>query len=96
MLIICAAPRAAKWLTSPFAVRRLKASFQVLLGQLKPSLPIFSGFSAVFTDKWNEKRELVKDDADTVRRKIMQIERKSEQLMDRVVEADSPTLITGL
>jgi site-specific DNA recombinase len=74
---------------------KLEGDFEKLLGEMKPSKELFFLAADIFTDLWNIKRETAKLEADKIRLDIIQIERKTEQFFDRIVETDSPTLITA-
>ena len=74
---------------------KMEDDFAALLTGMRPSREIFALSKAVFSDAWDIQNACLKQDADTMRREIIKIDRKSEQFMDRVVEADSPTLITA-
>lgn len=74
---------------------KLEGDFERLLGEVKPSKEMFFLAADIFTDLWNIKRDTAKQEADRIRRDIIQIERKTEQFFDRIVEADSPTLVTA-
>ncbi|MBI1274499.1 recombinase [bacterium] len=74
---------------------KVEEEFEALLADLKPSPPLFFVASQMFTDLWNEQREALKLDGDTIRKEILMIERKTEQFFNRIVETDSPILITS-
>jgi site-specific DNA recombinase len=71
---------------------KLEGDFEVLLSEMKPSKEMFFLAADIFTDLWNIKRDTAKLEADKIRRDIIQIERKTEQFFDRIVETDSTTL----
>ncbi len=73
----------------------LESEFEALLNDLKPSVPVFITAATMFTDMWNEKREQVKLEAHDIRKQVLQIERKSDQLLERIVEADNLTIISA-
>ena len=49
----------------------------------------------LFTDLWNARRNDAKQEAEAIRRNLIQIERKIEQFLDRIAEADNSILITA-
>jgi len=71
----------------------IESEFEELLKQLQPSANLFALAFDAFTDFWNEKLETVDQDKAAIKRQITEFESKSKQLIDRLVEADSPTLI---
>lgn len=73
----------------------LEEEFEALLSEMKPSKDMFFLAAEIFTDLWNARRNHAKQEADTIRRNLLQIERKAEQFFDRIVEADNPILITA-
>lgn len=74
---------------------QIEGEFEKLLTKLKPPPEIFFAMAEIFTDLWNEKILSSKERANNIRKEIISIERKTEQLMDRIVEAESPTLIAA-
>ena len=74
---------------------KVEQDFEQLLGELKPSEQLFIMAIAMFTDMWDEKRKNAKLEAETIRREMTKVEKKVEQFFERIVEADSPTLITA-
>jgi site-specific DNA recombinase len=79
------------------SIRReeIEGDFEALLKEMKPSKEIFLLIAEMFTDLWNEQRDIAKLEAEKIRRDILQIERKTEQLFDRIIDTDSPILITA-
>jgi site-specific DNA recombinase len=74
---------------------KVEQDFEGLLTDLKPSEHLFFMAAEMFTDLWNEKRDMAKQEAESIRREVMQIERKTQQFFTRIVEADSETLIAA-
>ncbi len=79
------------------SIRRdvIEGDFEALLSACKPSKEIFFAAAAIFTDLWNKKRQTLASEADAIRRQVMLIERKSEQMLERIIAAENPTLITA-
>ena len=79
------------------SIRReqVEGDFETLLSKMKPSKEMLLLSADIFTDLWNAKREASKQEAEGIRRNILQIERKTEQFFDRISETDSQTLITA-
>lgn len=71
---------------------KLEGDFETLLRNMKPSKEVAAD---IFTDIWNKKREAAKQEAEHIRRDIIQIERKTEQFFDRITGTDSETLMTA-
>ena len=74
---------------------KLEGEFEMLLSEMKPSKDMFFLAAEIFTDLWNTRRNDAKQEADAIRRNLAQIERKTEQFFERIVEADNPILITA-
>lgn len=74
---------------------KLEGDFEALLRDMKPSKELFFVAAEIFTDIWNKKREAAKQEAEYIRRDIIQIERKTEQFFDRITETDNETLMTA-
>ena len=68
---------------------KLEGDFEALLRDMKPSKELFFVAAEIFTDIWNKKREAAKQEAEYIRRDIIQIERKTEQFFDRITETDN-------
>lgn len=74
---------------------KLESEFEALLSEMKPSKAMLFLAAEIFTDLWNAKRDNARQEADTIRRNLLQVERKAEQFFERIVEADNPILITA-
>lgn len=74
---------------------KLEGEFEALLSEMKPSQEMFFLAAELFTDLWNVRRNDAKQEADAIRRNLIQIERKTEQFLDRIAEADNAILITA-
>ncbi len=70
----------------------LEGEFETLLKELKPSAGLLEMVSQMFGDWWTLKEASA--DKDIIQQHLTQIDRKSQQLVDRVIDADSETLIT--
>ena len=73
----------------------VEGAFEKLLKTLKPSKPMFYVAAEMFTDLWENKKAKAKQEAESIRREVIRIERKSENLLERILETDSTTLITA-
>lgn len=74
---------------------KLEGEFEALLNEMKPVKDMFFLAAELFTDLWNVRRNDAKQEADAIRRNLIQIERKTEQFLDRIAEADNAILITA-
>lgn len=74
---------------------KLERDFEALLKDLKPAANLFTMAFEMFRDLWVAKEQSVEQDKQAIQNQITQIDRKSNQLVDRLVDADSQTLITA-
>ena len=74
---------------------KLEGEFETFLRDVKPAANLFAMAFEMFRDLWAAKEESVEEDRLAVQRQITQIGAKSKQLVDRLVDADSKTLITA-
>jgi site-specific DNA recombinase len=77
------------------SIRRdvLEGEFEALLATMRPTAGLFEVASAMFRDGWDQRRAQSNAIALRVKNQIAQIEKKAEQLVDRLVEASSDTLV---
>jgi site-specific DNA recombinase len=73
---------------------KMESDFEKLLSSMRPSDEVIELAKVTFDDAWQTQSQALKQDAEKIRKEIMLIERKSEQLMDRVIEADNPTMVS--
>ena len=73
----------------------LEGDFEVLLKELRPAANLFTMAFEMFRDLWEAKEQSVEQDKLAIQKQITQIDRKSNQLVDRLVDADSQPLITA-
>ncbi len=71
----------------------IEGEFEALLESLKPSESLFNVASAMFRKLWDERLRSQGERRASLETEIRGIERKVEQLLDRIVEADSPSVI---
>ena len=67
---------------------KLEGDFEALLKDLKPAANLFIMAFEMFRDLWAAKEQSVEQDKEAIQRQISQIERKSTQLLDRLVESE--------
>lgn len=71
----------------------VEAEFASLLATLKPSAELFELAKAMFTDLWNGRLAEAGQQAKSLDAQLKKLDTSIEQLVDRVVETDSPALI---
>ena len=74
---------------------KLEGDFLELLESLRPSKEIYAALREILTSAWEQRRRASTDRIAILKSELSQIERKTAQLMDRLIEADSPTLIAA-
>ncbi|WP_251363826.1 recombinase family protein [Epibacterium ulvae] len=79
------------------SIRRdvLEGEFDELMQSLKPSEGMFAMASKMFKDAWGQRAGQMEADKRLIRTERNRLDRQIEGLLDRVVDADSPTLITA-
>lgn len=77
------------------SIRRelVEEEFEALLKALRPSAELFEWASSLFRDLWEQRAKTMKEQGKSVKAELSQIERKIAQLMDRLMEADSESVI---
>jgi len=77
------------------SIRRetVEGQFEALLKSLTPSAELFSLSEAIFRDLWDQRIEASSAQRKHMAAEISQIERKIEQLIERLLSADSDTVI---
>ncbi|MFK5950250.1 MAG: recombinase family protein, partial [Methylococcales bacterium] len=73
----------------------IEGAFENLLKQLKPTEGLFNLAGAMFKQLWDHRLNSQKSRANLLKAEIKKIDRKIEQLFDRIVDADSPTIINA-
>ncbi|MBL4647310.1 MAG: recombinase family protein, partial [Rhizobiales bacterium] len=73
----------------------IKGAFETLLKQLSPSAKLFQYVQVIFKHEWERRLGGVAEIKNALRRDVLKIERQVEQLVDRIVESQSATLITA-
>lgn len=73
----------------------LEGDFAQFLESLRPSKEIYAGFRDILAGAWNQRRASHDNRMALLKAELGQIERKSAQLMDRLIEADNPALIAA-
>jgi len=74
---------------------KLEKEFEQLLGTIKPPKPLFDVIEAMFRDFWDERHKLCEERTDQARIELKKLERQEQQFLDRLVQADNPSLIVA-
>jgi site-specific DNA recombinase len=72
---------------------QMEAEFLEIIRSLKPSPKTFYLALDIFDRLWKDRQEQAYGQTKTIQQQLLLIERKVEQFLDRVVEADNPVLI---
>ena len=72
---------------------RIEGEFEGLLQSLHPSRELFRLLFETMRDLWSLRLQSMRERSATSKVELAKLERKTDQLMERLVEADSPTLI---
>lgn len=77
------------------SIRRevIEGSFETLLASLKPTEGLFNLAFDIFRDQWDARLTNSRSQGATLEKDIKLVERKIEQLLDRVVEATSDSVV---
>ena len=74
---------------------KLENEFEAILSKLAPSAMIFQTAKLAFKSFWDQRASQMKQMEATVQTDIKKLEKQIEVLLDRVVDADSPTIINA-
>ncbi len=74
---------------------KIEAAFEELLDSITPCAEIVATARAIFTDLWEEKQASASQDTDALRLSLAQADKQSGQILTRILETDSPILITA-
>lgn len=85
--------KGCKWYGKSIRREKIEGEFESLLGKMRPSTPLLAAAAHILRDLWDERHRNAARDADVLRMERTQIERKSEQLMDRILETESQSLV---
>lgn len=72
---------------------KVESEFEDLLKELKPSANLFKAACAMFKDVWHYRLTNTAKTRQAAEKKIMDIEKQTEQLLDRIVDASRPEVI---
>lgn len=73
----------------------MERDFEDILIQLRPSQELFSMAKSMFEELWEYRRKNSQNEVLSTQKELQDIDRKVGQLLDRVVDADSQTLISA-
>ena len=74
---------------------RLEGEFEELLTRMQPTENLFSMARIMFRDIWDHRLSQVQDMARALGQEVAGVERQIEQLLDRIVEATNPRVISA-
>ncbi len=74
---------------------RLEGEFEEVLHGLKPSTSLFDVAKAMFKRGWTIRLTQSGEKTENLKRDLLVIDKQIEQLVDRIVESDSPTAISA-
>lgn len=72
---------------------KLEGEFEALLHKLKPTEGLFTVSRMMFEDQWNLRFQMQKTRKQSMEAEIVKLDKKIEQLLVRIVEADSSSII---
>ncbi|MEL7444266.1 MAG: recombinase family protein [Pseudomonadota bacterium] len=75
---------------------KLEADFEGVLKQLTPTTGLFGAAQQMFKDMWDRRLERTQEDRKSLQAQIAETERQSQKILDKIIEADSPKLVSGL
>ena len=87
--------RACKSYRKSIPRTKIESEFESLLKELQPTTCLFKTVSAMFKDVWNFQLNSTVVMKHSVKKELNKIERQTEQLLDRIVESASPTVISA-
>ncbi len=75
------------------AREKIEGEFVNLLHQLVPSVPLFKTANKMFEIWWNYRQAQIAQRGQSMEKEIRKLDQSIEQLMDRLIETDSQTMI---
>src|SRR5690606_22676009 len=73
----------------------IEDEFEALLKSLRPAEGLFRCARAMFEELWNHRLAASESYARTLKAELAKIERQVEQFLDRIVDADTPSVVTA-
>ena len=77
------------------AKNAVEGDFEKLILNLRPSENLFAAARMMFRELWNDRSSKRQDETLALEQQIDKINQKVTQLLDRVIDSDSQTLITA-
>ena len=74
---------------------KLEAEFEALLGNLRPSQNLFDMALSMFKELWDKRASARKADAGAIERELKKLDRQVGQFLDRIIEADSQSVVSA-
>jgi site-specific DNA recombinase len=75
------------------ARKKIEGEFVSLLYKLEPSAPLFTTAAKMFETWWRYQQAQIEQRGQSLEREIQKLDGKIEQLMDRLVETDSDSMV---
>jgi site-specific DNA recombinase len=75
---------------------KVEAAFGELLKTLSPARELFDLAAAIFRDLWDDQAGKAKERKKAMTKEVIEIDRKAAQVVDRIVDAESKTVIGAL
>lgn len=72
---------------------KIEDGFAELIKTIQPSKQVFTIACMMFEDAWNAQLQIATQSAEEVRRQLKVVEQKIENLLDRIVETASPSVV---
>ncbi len=73
----------------------IEGAFKELLTGMRPTREIFFMSSEMFEGLWQDRIDNMSGEASTAKKALIKIERQSDQLIERIVETDSASLVAA-
>lgn len=74
---------------------KIEEEFVAMLSGITPTRPLFHLLKALFHDLWNQRLTQKETIEEALRKDAAELEKKLENLLDRIVDATSPTVIAA-
>lgn len=75
--------------------QELESAFERIVAQLKPSEMLFKVAKTAFKSVWNQRLSQMDSIKREMQAEIIRVEKQIEQLVDRIIESESPTAISA-
>lgn len=74
---------------------KIEGEFEGLLQELQPTRDLFRIVFDMFSDLWNARLKATQDNTTSLKAELARLEHKTSQLVERVLNTDSPALVTA-